>query len=96
MSDQAKIPNGDTHLNKEKLKAHSKKRIVTQEDHGEDDHSDSEHEDGDELENQAVTRFKNLQAGKFYKIVSLGPKRKRNRIVAVPVTGCANCHSKMM
>lgn len=51
--------------------------------------SSSEHLEDDDCDNlfQAVTKFKNLKAGCYYKIVSLGKTRQRNRLVAVPVKG---------
>jgi hypothetical protein len=48
-----------------------------------DKDSDSSMLAGDGL---AITKWKNLKAGRYYHVVSLGSNRQRNRIVAVPVS----------
>lgn len=53
-----------------------------------DEGSENEYDESDsEPSFQAVTKFKLLKPGCYYKIVSLGKDRQRNRIVAVPVKG---------
>lgn len=52
-------------------------------------HNDSESDSAaDEVEGDglAITKWKNLKAGRYYHVVSLGTNRQRNRIVAVPVS----------
>lgn len=63
----------------------------------EDDDSEKwSDEDEQEDDNQAVTKFKNLKPGRYYKVVSLGKGRQRNRIVAVPVSDIEVLNRQLM
>lgn len=76
-----KVPKEDkTQIKPAKKRTKPEKEVV---------HDDSENDsDLDEVDKDglAITKWKNLKAGRYYHVVSLGTNRQRNRIVAVPVS----------
>lgn len=86
-----KVPNQE----KSQIKP-PKKRTKPEKDTNVDDSDKWSDESDHESENQAVTKFKNLKPGRYYKVVSLGKDRQRNRIVAVPVSDIEVLNRQLM
>lgn len=76
-----KLPKEEkTQIKNPKKRSKPEKEVVHDDAEKESDGSDSD-QDG-----QAVTKWNKLRAGRYYHVVSLGPNRQRNRVIAVPVS----------